>query len=129
MFGKTSAVTPAVKKSKRVIKNTGRRSRTKGHSFEREVAAAFRLVFPEARRQLEYHVKDALGVDLQETGPYRIQCKRLKKYASIAAINEVVSTPPHVRILVTRGDNTETMAVLPLTELIRLIKADQLWWE
>ncbi len=113
----------------RKIKNPGRRSRTKGHSFERWCANQFRLVFPEARRQLEYHVKDANGVDLQGTAQYRIQCKRLEKYAPITAINEIKRDNDYVPVLITRGDSSEAMAVLPLKELIRLIKADQSWWE
>ncbi len=99
-------------------------SRTKGHSFERHTAIQFRLVFPEARRQLEYHVKDANGVDLQGTGKYKIQCKRFKKYASISCINEVKCQTNHVPVLVTRGDNCKAMAVIPLTELIRLLKIE-----
>lgn len=107
----------------------GKKSRTKGHSFERWCANEFRLVFPEARRQPEYHVKDANGVDLQGTGRYKIQCKRFRKYASITAINEVKCEIDHVPILVTRGDNSEAMAVLPLKDLIQLIKRCERWWE
>ncbi len=111
----------------------GRKSRTKGHSFEREMANLFRLVFPDARRQLEYHVKDANGVDLQGTGRYRVQCKRCKKYASITAINEIRAEPGTIPVLVTRGDNCKAMAVLPLDELITLIgnrqRTDDNWQE
>lgn len=100
----------------------GKKSRTKGHSFEREIAARLRVVFPEARRQLEYHARDARGIDIQETGRYRIQCKRGKKYAPITAIEEIEHDPLFdVPVLVTKGDRGEVMAALPFGELLRLI--------
>lgn len=104
-------------------KSAGRRARTKGHGFEREVAIALRSVFPDARRHLEYQDVEANGVDLVETGEFKIQCKRLKKYASISMIEEIVCDElfGDVPVLVTAGDSKPAMAVLPFEELIRLI--------
>lgn len=101
----------------------GKKSRTKGHSFERWCAAALRVVFPNARRQLEYHVKDAQGVDLQETGRYLIQCKRFKGYAPITAIFEIKPDRVfgQVPVLVTKADNGPVFAVIPFEEFIKLI--------
>lgn len=101
----------------------GRRSRRKGHQFEREMAIALRKIFPGARRQLEYHSRDARGVDLQETGPYRIQCKKLQKYAPIERIFEVqYDCREEVPVLITAGDSRPPMVVLPLTEFLRLLE-------
>jgi Holliday junction resolvase len=51
-------------------------SRTKGHSFEREIARKFRRWFPNARRGLQYqdgeHCPDVQGT------PFYIECKRYK---------------------------------------------------
>lgn len=98
-------------------------SRTKGHSFEREIAIALRMVFPKARRQLEYHESDCNGIDLAETGPYKIQCKRGRKYSSLSAIKEVVADEMigEIPVLVTKGDNERILVALPLEEFIRLI--------
>lgn len=105
----------------------GRSSRRKGHQFERDVAIWLRGVFPNARRQLEYHSRDARGVDLQETGPYRIQCKKFRQYAPIMCIREIDCDRDlgEIPVLVTAGDGLEPMAVLPLDELLRLIQASQ----
>lgn len=101
----------------------GKKSRTKGHSFERQIAAAFRTCFPNAKRQLEYQIDTCEGVDLANTGPFRVQCKKLKKYASVATIGEVECdrTMGEIPVLVTAGDFEEPMAVLPLDSLLWLL--------
>lgn len=103
----------------------GALSRRKGASFERWVAAAFRAVFPSARRHLEFQVEEAaLGTDLVNTGRYRVQCKRFKGYAPLTAIEEVQCDELYgeVPVLVTRGDNKRALACLPLEEFLYLLK-------
>lgn len=102
----------------------GAHSRRKGHQAERDLAIALRSVYPDARRQLEYHEADCHGVDIQNTGPYRFQCKKLKRYASINMIKEVQCARElgEVPVLVTAADNEEWMAVLPFSELVRLLE-------
>ena len=101
----------------------GKMSRTKGHAFEREVAILLRGVFPEARRLLEYHEEDAQGVDLLNTGIYRFQCKRLRKWASLSKIEEINCDRRlgEVPVLVTQGDRREILVALPFDEFLRLI--------
>lgn len=105
----------------------GRASRKKGHQFERDVAIMFRGIFPGARRQLEYHEDDCLGVDIAGTGRWKVQCKKLRDYAPISRIREVQCNRVlgDVPILVTAGDNKEPMAVLPLEDLLYLIRLYQ----
>lgn len=102
---------------------SGRWGRTKGLSFERKIAILLRPIFPKARRHLEYQDAEANGCDLVETGHYKIQCKKLKKYSSITAIQEVQCSRElgEVPVLITAGDNQEPMAVLPLSEFLKLI--------
>lgn len=107
-------------------KNKGRRARQKGHGFEREVAVALREVFPEARRHLEYQDSQANGVDLAETGKYRIQCKRMQQYAPLSKIEEVEYDPDFgdVPVLVTAADGKAWLAALPFQEFVRLLKRE-----
>lgn len=100
-------------------------SRTKGHSFEREIAAELREFFPEARRHLEYHSRDANGVDVSHTGEFKIQCKRGRKWHSISAIEEIQCDQVlgDVPVLVTKGDNKPIMAVLHWDDFKRLLRA------
>lgn len=102
-----------------------KRSRTKGHSFEREIAAQLRVVYPEARRQLEYHSRDARGIDIQETGPFRFQCKKLKKYSPLSALNEVqcMEFAGEIPVLVTAGDALRPIVALPLDAFLDILKA------
>ncbi len=104
----------------------GSHSRNKGHSFERHIANLFKTIFKDSRRQLEYHVDDCKGVDIQGAGPYKIQCKKLKSYVSVNTIKEIECDRElgEVPILVTAGDFQEPMAVIPLVDLLRLIAVD-----
>ncbi len=105
----------------------GKLSRTKGHSFEREIAQIFRAVFPRARRQLEYNEMDCNGIDLTETGPYRIQCKRMKKYVNPSAIEEIKLRNPAAEtpVLITKADHKPALAILPLDSLMQLIERSE----
>lgn len=98
---------------------SGKRSRTKGHSFERWAAIKFRSVFPKACRHLEYQEGDANGVDLKNTGDYRVQCKAYKDYAPINKIREIKESG--IPVLLTKGDNKTPMAVIPFEHFLHLL--------
>lgn len=105
----------------------GKKSRTKGHSFEREIARKLGGgvgPFPHARRHLEYQDSECYGVDLVNTGPYRIQCKRGKKPAPLSALLEVRADEMlgEVPILVTQGDRGRIIVAMPFEEFLRLLK-------
>lgn len=104
---------------------SGRASRDKGRRFEQEVAIRFRDVYPRARRLLENHAEDAQGVDLLHTGPFKVQCKALGNYAPLARIQEVQCDRAlgDIPVLVTKGDNLEPLAALPLSDFLRLVEA------
>lgn len=104
-----------------------RLSRTKGHSFERLIAKTLRVVFPGARRQLEYHSKDANGIDLMDTGFYKFQCKRMRKWASLQAIEEIKCDEllGEVPVLVTQGDHKRILACMPFEEFLRLLTIEK----
>lgn len=108
---------------KRSKSQNGRRSRRKGHQFEREIAIALRPVFPAARRHLEYQDAEANGVDLVETGNFRFQCKKLKQYAPVTAINEIICDRMlgDVPVLVTQGDSLPPIAVLHFDDFLTIL--------
>ena len=100
---------------------SGKRSRTKGHSYERDIAKAFREVYPGANRLLEYQSDCANGVDLRGTGALRIQCKRTANWAPITKIEEVKDTTG-MPVLVTKGDRKRSVACLYLDDFIKILK-------
>lgn len=112
------------KLKKRTKKQNGKYSRRKGHQFERDIANQLKDIFPEARRQLEYHSADANGVDIQNTESFFFQCKKYKSYVPCTKINEIRCDRSlgEVPILVTAGDNLEPLAVLPFKDLLNLIR-------
>lgn len=95
---------------------SGKRSRTKGHQFERDIANKFKeLGFKDARRQLEYHSEDAQGIDIQNAGPWEIQCKAYKDYAPISKIEEIKSKGG-IPALITKGDRKKPVIVMYLED-------------
>ena len=95
--------------------------RTKGHNFERWCANKLRTVFPNAMRNVTESQTGGQGVDLINTGAFAIQCKRYAKYAPIAKIQEV-NAPGYWPMLITKGDRSRAMAVLPLDALIAILE-------
>ena len=101
----------------------GAASRRKGLAFEQQIARQLRPLFPKAARHLEYQAQEAYGVDLVGTAPFKFQCKRLKKYASISTFKEIKYVwGQDIPVLITQGDREEAMAVLTLSDLIDLIR-------
>jgi hypothetical protein len=109
----------------RARRRRGRAVRARGSSFEREVAEKLRGVFPNVRRLLENHKDDANGVDLLHTGLYRIQCKRMARYAPLTNIEQVTADEElmgEVPVLITKGDQKRILVALPLEEFVRLLR-------
>jgi hypothetical protein len=125
-FWRSKALTKTPEEQAR--STSGKASRAKGIAFERRVAEMFRRFYPDARRQLEWHVLDAKGIDLQGTGPLKVQLKKLKSYVSINTINEVQCDRVlgDIPLLITAGDGLEAMAVLPLEDFFRILAWDSL---
>jgi len=99
----------------------GKMSRTKGHSYERKTAQVFqKLGFKDAKRQLEY--QEGLGVDLANTGPFRVQCKRYKGYAPITKLEEVPKTSENIPLLITKADHKPDVVALYLDDFIRILE-------
>jgi hypothetical protein len=69
----------------------GKKSRTKGVAYEREIAHLFRLLgFEDAKRHLEFQADEAdAGRDLDGTFPFAVQCKCWGKTPSISAIEQI----------------------------------------
>lgn len=103
----------------------GASQRRKGHGFERECAILLREIFPKVSRHLEYQYDQALGFDLDNTGPFRFQCKAMKKYAPISAIEEIglSALPPEaIPALITKGDRKPEVVCIYLVDFLKLLK-------
>lgn len=98
----------------------GRHSRNKGHNFEREIAQLLKTVFPHVKRKLEYQASEATGVDLEYTGNFKFQCKRLKTSVPIAKIEEIKEDGVHV--LVSKTDQKPIYATMKFEDFIKLLQ-------
>lgn len=99
--------------------------RQKGHSFERYIAAAMRMIgYSKAHRQLEFQINNALGIDLAETGPYKIQCKKTKKYVPMNTINEVKAKEGEIPVLIAAGDGEPPLVTMHLEHWLYLVSHD-----
>ena len=104
-------------------------SRLKGHNFEREIACQFReeLRFYDCMTHREARggdwSKTDLGIDLVNTEPFQIQCKRLQNYAPIQTINEIQCDRDKgdIPLLITKANNKETMCVLPWEDFKKIL--------
>lgn len=92
-----------------------------------------------AARGGEWSTTDG-GIDIVNVEPFAIQCKRFKGYAPISCIEEIhiaITDSPisgeeaarfarrhfeRVPLLLTKADGKPTMAVLPWSELKKLLK-------
>jgi hypothetical protein len=100
-------------------------SRRKGHSFERDIVAEFRgRGWIRACRNIETDPDAILGIDLKNTAPFSIQCKRLADYAPISRIGEIPPLPGQIPVLITKPDDGPAMVVLPLQDFLAMISPD-----
>lgn len=102
----------------------GKLSRTKGHSFEREIAKELRdkKIFPEAKRKLEYQIDECIGIDLEGTANLAIQLKRYKKYVNPSLIEEVKNSKDKIPLLITKADKKEAIACLYWSDFLKIIQ-------
>lgn len=87
-------------------------SRTKGHNYERDVAKLYRETgFAKAQRQLEY--QEGLGVDLEHTGPFDVQCKVGKRPPTPwVALEEIPENKPRVPVAHLKKDRQKPVVCL-----------------
>jgi len=118
--------------------------RTKGHAYERKIAVDFQemgfdAITKRAARGGDWSTTDD-GIDLVGTEPFAVQVKRYRDYVPVNTIEEIncwakdkqpvsgfgvqVSGPdyPMVPLLITKADHKPAMAVLPWSELMKLIR-------
>lgn len=102
----------------------GKHSKTKGHSFERFIANELKKIFPNARRQLEYHIDDCQGVDIMNTERFKFQCKKLKGYAPVNTIKEIICDKVFgdIPVVVTAADGEPPVAILFWDDFLTLLE-------
>ena len=108
--------------SKRKVSPSG--ALKKGKQFERDIANMLSHIFPEAQRMLEYQASKVIGVDIEGTDIFKIQCKNHQGYVSIGTISEIRGLREgDIPVLVSKGNSLEAMAVFPFRDFVRLLES------
>ena len=110
---------PKVKKKSRA--QGGAAVRRKGHSFERTCAKVLRPLYPDVKRHLENQRQEALGFDLDNTGPFLFQCKAYMQYAPVTKIEEVIHNKDQMPALITKADNKRPVVCLYLDDFVKVL--------
>jgi hypothetical protein len=97
---------------------SGKRSRQKGHNFEREIALFFRKYYPDAKRNLEY--QEGMGVDIANTGDFSIQCKVGSSFSIQSALKEAVKDGKHP-LAITKRDREKVIVSMYLDDFEKLL--------
>jgi hypothetical protein len=103
----------------RTKSQNGRRSRTKGAVFEREVSDRMRAFFPHAERNISQSRKAAReGCDVEKT-PFWIECKVGSKPDVWGAIRQArrdakMAQDSRPCVVIAKRDNEGTHAVVPM---------------
>jgi hypothetical protein len=105
-------------------KLSGRAARRKGLVFERWVAEQLRPLFPNVKRHLENQMVEAQGYDLDHTGPFRIQCKKLARGAHTHLIHEVQCERlfGEIPLLVSAANGKPPLVTVHLDDFLRILR-------
>ena len=100
----------------------GKSSRTKGHSWEREVAIMFRGIFPEARRGLQY--QDGLQCSDVVGTPFHIECKRCRKVNYREAMRQAMSECKQgfAPVVIAKDDREAPVVMMLLDDFLDFVK-------
>jgi hypothetical protein len=66
-------------------------------------------------------MQEAKGYDLDHTGPFRFQCKAMKKYAPISCIEEVKDLKGTMPALITKGDRKPAVVCMYFDDFIKIL--------
>lgn len=101
--------------------SSGRAARRKGHQFERDIANKFKPLFPKARRAVEDSVVNE-GIDVANTEPFAIQCKRFKGSVPMSKLEEVKRVDGRVPILVSKSDMEPIKVTMYFDDFMKMLE-------
>ena len=95
-------------------------NRSRGHGFERWVSKFLKKFFPYSKRHLEYQIEECKGVDLDNTDPFAIQCKRKRNIVVYTWLEEIKDKTA-IPILIAKADRKEPIIVGYLKDLSHMV--------
>jgi hypothetical protein len=99
---------------------SGKTNRTRGHTFEREMAASYRDIFPKCcTARYGSREADEHGIDLCHTDGFAFQCKRVKRLSVQKYLEEIDSED--MKVVLMRADKSEPVVLMYKEDFDKLI--------
>jgi hypothetical protein len=110
---------------------SGRSSRVKGHTFERDMAEHFRkLGFVKCKTsRYESKMLDDQCVDLTHTNPFNIQCKAVEKLGSMHDVLASMPADTNMNVVLHKRSRKGTIVAMTLedfTEIVQMLISNQI---
>lgn len=99
---------------------SGKGARTKGHQWERDVVNSIKDLDMYAKRMLEY--QEGLGIDIDTSLPYLIQCKSQKRVNWLSALSEIPHIKDKIPVVAGKVTGKGEFAFLRWSDFIILMK-------
>lgn len=112
---------------------SGKKSRTKGHNYEREIARLFREILPDCDAKRGFQTRDGgkceADVVIPGADELHVECKRGKKVGYRSALKQAVSDSRERRallpVVIAKDDHCEPVAHMPLEVFQVFLRC---WW-
>jgi len=104
----------------------GKSSRDKGLNFERSICEMLRPYYPQAKRHLESQSQEAFGVDIDNSGQYKIQCKCTAKVPNIPQVFKEFKDQSQINVVIFKVTNKGTYAAFRVEDALKLMQYGEL---
>lgn len=103
---------------------SGKRSRTKGHAFERAIVNRLKEYWPHAcTSRAESKNLDDKGVDICYTDPFSVQCKAVEKLSP--GVHDILRSMPdddNYNVVAWKRNNKGTVICMELDDFMEIVQ-------
>ena len=102
---------------------SGKRSRTKGHAFERKMVNILKEWWPNAcTSRAESKNMDDKGVDICYTEPFSIQCKAVERLSpSVHKVLQAMPNDNNMNVVAWKKNNQGTVICMDLNDFLEIV--------
>lgn len=102
------------------------KSRTKGHGFERNIAAKLREIWPHCMTSRAGNPQaDQMGVDLINTGQFNFQLKAMERSPTYHSILDQMPKDGNYNVILHKRNRKGIIAVMDFDDFIEIIQSNK----